>query len=91
VANHGLNRRDIDRARKEKAAAKRARRQHASENRTEVDQDTVSSAGHVANHESEAELLEALRTLHERFEQQQLTFATFEEQRDEIMSKLAGN
>ena len=73
--------RDIEKARQEKAAAKRERRQGA----------VATSPDDVVEPQlqrSQEEILAVLATLHERFEEGSLTFSDFEEEKAELMRSL---
>lgn len=73
--------RDIEKARQEKAAAKRERRQGS----VETSPDDVVEP---QERRSQDEILAVLATLHERFEGGSLTFDEFEEQKAELMQSI---
>jgi hypothetical protein len=72
--------RDIEKARQERAAAKRERRQGAAT--------AVSDEAEPEETRSHDEILAALAVLHERFEGGSLTFDEFEEEKAELMGSL---
>lgn len=73
--------RDIEKARQEKAAAKRERRQGGVAT-------SPDDAVEPQEQRSQEEILAVLATLHERFEGGSLTFDEFEEQKAELMQGL---
>ena len=78
------SKRDIEKAREVKAAAKRERRQGGGGRRLEAE-------GPKEGGRSQDELLAALANLHERFEQGLLTFADFESEKAGLIGELDGN
>jgi hypothetical protein len=82
MANARSNKRDVERARLEKAAAKRERRRA----RAQIDAPTPSETN--AEGGSQEEVLAALAVLHERFALGGLTFADFEAHKDDLVRRL---
>jgi hypothetical protein len=76
------NKRDIERARVEKATAKRERRQA----RAQID--AAASTEISGADESQEEVLVALAALHERFAQGALPFPEFEASKDDLFRRL---
>ncbi len=81
MANHRANRRDIERGRKERATAKRERRQEAAVVASDAGDDT---AGMM----SQTEILEALEELHARFRDEEISFEEFEERKGELVARV---
>ena len=75
------SKRDIEKARQDKAAAKRQRRE------TGVSVVPEPDRGEVLGR-SEVEVLAALAALHERFEQGRMPFSDFEADKSELMRHL---
>jgi len=75
-----------ERAKKAKAAGKRERRQERA-NATEVDEETESLGPEEVL--SAGELMARLETLHNRFEDNAIDFESFEEQKRELLERLA--
>lgn len=73
--------RDIEKARQEKAAAKRERRQGGVAT-------SPDDAVELPEHRSQEEILAVLASVHERFEGGSLTFDEFEEEKAELMRSL---
>ena len=78
------SKRDIEKAREVKAAAKRERRQGGGGPRLEAE-------GPKERGRSQHELLAVLANFHERFEQGLLTFADFESKKAGLIGELDGN
>lgn len=83
MAGPKSTKRDIERAKRARAAAKRDRREQRGDE--PADEGARGSSGF-----SEGQLLEQLRVLHERFEAKAIDFETFEAQRDELIALLSG-
>jgi hypothetical protein len=81
MGNARSTKRDIERARQQKAAAKRERR----EARTVSD---APAAAVMGVRESQEEILAALAVLHERFERGSVTFDDFEADKTDLMQRL---
>lgn len=78
------SKRDIAKARQERAAAKRVRRQ----GETTTPSDTDEMVVEPEQRRSEDEVLAALAQLHERFENGSLSFVDFEADKAELMRSL---
>ena len=77
-----------ERAKKAKAAGKRERRQERSADETEDDElDVTDVPGR--DDLSAGELMQRLEVLHNRFEANTIDFDTFEEQKRELLERLA--
>jgi hypothetical protein len=74
--------RERDRAKRERADMKRERRAERAAESEETPDEPVDTSGNDR-------ILEAVAALHERFEAGELTMDDFEEQRAELMSRLA--
>jgi hypothetical protein len=88
VANARGSKRDIDRAKKEKAALKRDRRQHPDGGSSDSTA-TEALAETSLTSKSEGELLEALDRLHGRFDAGKAGFAQFEADKADLLAQLA--
>jgi hypothetical protein len=87
LANPRSNKRDIARAREEKAALKRSRRQHSE---TEaVDPAATSPPSPPVPATSERNVLDALDALHRRFAAGDLSFDEFDARKMELLDRLA--
>ncbi len=82
MGNARSTKRDIERARLEKAAAKRERR----EGRSVMEAAPATEV--IGARESQEEILAALAVLHERFERGSVTFDDFEADKSELMRRL---
>jgi hypothetical protein len=87
VANSRSNKRDIDRAKKERAALKRARRQHSEAESTGATTSSEQYAG-SASPTSETDVLGALDALHGRFAAGEVDFDEFEASKFELLDRL---
>jgi hypothetical protein len=74
-----------DRDKRAKAAAKRERRQNKGD---QVEDDDEVETPEPLSQESTEELLAQIARLHEEFEDGQIPFQTFEEQKAELMARL---
>ena len=88
MANPRSTKRDIDRAKKERAALKRERRQQ-SERESQDSTTPVVSRAASATPMSEPDLLDALNLLHARFEAGEVSFDDFEASKLELLNRLA--
>ncbi len=75
-----------ERAKKAKAAGKRERRQ---ERGNETEDDEIEVAPFPDENLSAGELMQRLEVLHNRFEANSIDFDTFEEQKRELLERLA--
>jgi predicted nucleic acid-binding protein len=82
MGNARSTKRDIERARQEKAAAKRERRHARGLPDAEPDSEVVETR------DSQDEVLAALTALHERFEEGSLSFDDFEVDKNLLMQRL---
>jgi hypothetical protein len=82
MGNARSTKRDIERARLERAAAKRERRQ------TRAPVDHAPTADRIGASESQDEVLAALAALHESFARGALQFAEFEAGKIDLMERL---
>jgi hypothetical protein len=83
VAKPRSMKRDIDKAKREKAAEKRERRQRPA--------DDGAATGEVRPPVDEGEVLAQLGALHARFEAEEIDFEEFEQQKGELMALLRGD
>ena len=89
-----FGKRDRERAKKEKAAAKRDARQNRSADAAEGAEEGVVDGGAVAEvstangEAATARLLEAIGALHQRFDDGGMSYDEFEEQKAELMGRL---
>jgi hypothetical protein len=82
MANPRSNKREVERARLEKAAAKRERRQARAHG------DVTPTTEMTDTGEAQSEVLTALARLHEDFERGLLSFADFEAEKTDLMGRL---
>jgi hypothetical protein len=87
LANAGSNKRDIARAKQEKAALKRSRRQHSDTDAAECAVAGQPSASVPAT--SERDVIAALDSLHRRFAVGGIGFDEFETRKTELLDRLA--
>ncbi len=88
MSNPRSSKRDIDRAKRERAAQKRQRRQGASDDAAPgLAQEGSATASTSAR--SEEAILEALRQLHARYEAEALSFDEFDAAKSELLDQLA--
>jgi hypothetical protein len=80
-----FNKRERERSKQAKAAAKRARRQDKTTEDDELDVTEQSSAGG----ESTETLLKRIEALHEDYDAGRISFEDFDEQKSELVDKLA--
>ena len=78
-----------DRDKRAKAAAKRERRQNRDEKGEDEEGAETDEATEPMSEESTEELLGQIAKLHEQFEDGQIPFQTFEEQKAELMARLS--
>ncbi len=83
-----FNKRERERAKQAKAAAKRARRQDKTTDEDDVDI-TSSGDGGGAGSETTEVLLKRIETLHEDYDAGRISFEDFDEQKSELVDKLA--
>ena len=88
MANARGTKRDIDRAKKERAALKRERRQQSPSESDDSTVDELSCAVSPAPM-TEGDVLEALNVLHLRFDEGKLDFDEFEASKVELFERLA--
>jgi len=81
MASPRSRKRDIDKARREKQAAKRERRAQGPEAGAD-------EAGTTLPEEAQGRVIESLRLLHERFDAGGMTFEEFEEARSGLLAQL---
>ena len=86
MANARTRKREIGKAKRERAANKREKRQ---ERLTEEEAAAAEAAnGQVAGQPNEGGVLAALEALHQRYDAEQISFEDFEEARAELLSRL---
>ncbi|MGH9116860.1 MAG: hypothetical protein ACRD0A_02960 [Acidimicrobiales bacterium] len=78
-----------DRAKKAKASAKRERRQERVADTDETEPEQPVPVAHEAGRLSEAEVIDRLKVLHDRFEDGAVGFDDFEEQKAALLARLA--
>src|SRR5215216_2828681 len=81
VSSSRSSKRDIEKARQEKAASKRQRRQTGGQDFP----DPPELDGHQVANRPQVEVLAALAALHERFESGRMSFSDFESDKSELM------
>ena len=85
MANARTRKREIDKAKRERAANKREKRQ---ERLTEDEAAAAETAGPTSSQPNEGGVLAALEALHQRYDAEQISFEEFEEARTELLSRL---
>ena len=86
MANARTRKREIDKAKRERAANKREKRQ---ERLTEEEAAAAEAAnGQGTGQPNEGGVLAALEALHQRYDAEQISFEDFEEARAELLSRL---
>lgn len=73
-----------ERDKQAKAKAKRERRQATAEEAEQADQEQTQASG-----ESEQTLIDLIGSLHQRFENHEISLESYEEQKAELLSRLA--
>ncbi len=84
MANARSRKREIDKAKREKAAVKRERRQGPAPEGEEGEATDVPTVARP----SDDELLDALQVLHQRYDAEAIDFEEFETARAELLSRL---
>ena len=86
MANARTRKREIDKAKRERAANKREKRQERLTEDEAAGADAT--AGQTSSPPNEGGVLAALEALHQRYDAEQISFEEFEEARTELLSRL---
>jgi hypothetical protein len=85
-----FEKRQRDQAKRAKAAAKREKRHNKGDEELEGEEEeaTAVATNDPLAHLSEQDIIERLDALHKRFDDEQISFDAFEEQRDALLARL---